>query len=176
MNRSGDQKIIAHYLYWLDEAFSGVSGAWHSLLENLHSVDTDAWLCKPVGGSRSICDIAVHLGACKVMYADYAFGSASLTWTDACIEPWPHAQPPHDEVLSWLRDAHQQLREHIAALYDDDLMQPRRANWGELKETRWLIKTIIEHELYHAGEINHLRALLQANDRWRHAAATSDEQ
>jgi hypothetical protein len=33
-------------------------------------------------------------------------------------------------------------------------------SWGELKETRW----IIQHDLYHAGEINHIRALHQQND------------
>jgi hypothetical protein len=40
-------------------------------------------------------------------------------------------------------------------------------NWGELKETRWIIAVMIEHDPYHAGEINHLRALHQQNDLWR---------
>jgi len=35
-----------------------------------------------------------------------------------------------------------------------------------MKETRWLIGVMIEHDLYHAGEINHLRALRHGNDRW----------
>jgi hypothetical protein len=33
-------------------------------------------------------------------------------------------------------------------------------------ETRWIIKSMIEHDLYHAGEINRMRALRQENDRW----------
>jgi hypothetical protein len=39
-------------------------------------------------------------------------------------------------------------------------------NWGEQKETRWIITAMIQHDLYHAGEINHLRALIQGTDRW----------
>ncbi len=27
---------------------------------------------------------------------------------------------------------------------------------------------MITHEAYHAGEINHLRSMLGADDRWRH--------
>jgi len=37
-------------------------------------------------------------------------------------------------------------------------------SWDELKETRWIINMIIQHDLYHAGEINHLRVLHQQND------------
>jgi hypothetical protein len=33
--------------------------------------------------------------------------------------------------------------------------------------TRQIISIMIEHDLYHAGEINHLRALMQETDYWR---------
>ena len=66
-----------------------------------------------------------------------------------------------------MREGQRRLRDDIAALADDaDLLQHRRANWGETYETRWLISVMIEHDLYHAGEINHIRALRQRNDRW----------
>jgi hypothetical protein len=60
------------------------------------------------------------------------------------------------------------LRAGIAALTDDaELARPRRTNWGELRETRWVIAvTMIQHDLYHAGEINHLRSLHQQADQW----------
>ena len=40
-----------------------------------------------------------------------------------------------------------------------------------MKETRWIIKSMIEHDLYHAGEDNRMRALGQRNDRWAHESA-----
>ena len=39
-------------------------------------------------------------------------------------------------------------------------------NWGEPKETRWIIAVMIGHDLYHAGEVNHIRSLRQQDDRW----------
>ena len=49
---------------------------------------------------------------------------------------------------------------------DAELLRRRKTNWGELAETRWIVSVMIEHDLYHAGEINHIRALRQLDDRW----------
>ena len=49
-------------------------------------------------------------------------------------------------------------------LDDAELLRHRMTNWGELKETCWIIAVMIQHDLYHAGEISHLRALHQQND------------
>jgi hypothetical protein len=71
------------------------------------------------------------------------------------------------EVISWLGSIHARLVEHVAALGDEELGAMRAANWGEMKETRWLISILIQHDTYHAGEINHVRSLLAANDKWK---------
>jgi len=41
-------------------------------------------------------------------------------------------------------------------------------NWGELKETRWIIAVMIEYDLYHVGEINHIRSLRHRTDQWQY--------
>jgi hypothetical protein len=41
----------------------------------------------------------------------------------------------------------------------------RRTIWGDYLWTRNIIRIIIGHDFYHAGEINHVRALLQGTDR-----------
>ena len=72
------------------------------------------------------------------------------------------------EVLPWLETTHDALMGHVRALADDaELDRPRLANWGELRPTRWLLATLITHDAYHAGEINHLRSLMGGDDRWR---------
>jgi uncharacterized damage-inducible protein DinB len=95
------------------------------------------------------------------MYENHAFGDGKLTWADPLVDQ-PGARP----ILEWLQEGHRRLRESVAKLDDDELLKPRKTNWGEMKETRWIISVMIEHDLYHAGEINHLRALRQGNDRW----------
>lgn len=152
---------VDQYLYLLDAAFDGRD--WHSVLRNLGSVKPEEWGWVPPGGRRSIQEIVAHLASCKLMYENYAFGDASLSWDDPFVKGDDiHSDP--SATLAWLRDAHARLRGSIAALDDAELLRLRRTNWGEEKETRWIIATMIQHDLYHAGEINHIRALCQGND------------
>jgi uncharacterized damage-inducible protein DinB len=169
MGRSG----IDALLYLMDEAFRGAgieeSDESQALLPNLATVGEATWRALPPGGARSIEAIALHIGACKVMYDDYAFGSGSLDWDMPEVQPWPEGAAPMDETVAWLEAVHARLAEHVAALADDDeLERPRRANWGEDRPTRWLVAAMITHDAYHAGEINHLRSILGPDDRWRH--------
>jgi hypothetical protein len=43
-------------------------------------------------------------------------------------------------------------------------------NWGEEEPTRWIIASMVTHDAYHAGEINHIRSLLGGDGRWRFEA------
>lgn len=100
----------------------------------------------------------IHVGACKVMYDDYAFGSASLRFATPEVEPFSEGSAARDEVLAWLEGAHRRLVDHVRALPDD----------AELDRPRWIVAAMITHDAYHAGEINHLRSLLGPDDRWHH--------
>jgi len=163
---------IESLLFLMDEAFRGVgieaSDESQALLPNLHSVPDEAWHTVPVGLARSIEAIAIHVGACKVMYDDYAFGSASLQFATPEVEPWRAGDSAMAEVLPWLETVHQRLIEHVAALPGDAALDVERlTNWGERRPTRWIVAAMITHDAYHAGEINHLRSLLGPDDRWR---------
>jgi hypothetical protein len=67
-------------------------------------------------------------------------------------------------AIEWLREGHARLHRRIASLGDDDLPRLRGHHSGTPRVTRWIIKTMIEHDLYYAGEINYIRALRQQND------------
>ncbi len=130
---------IEALLYLVDEAFRGRGIAEtdesQALLPNLATVPQEAWRVLPDGGARSIEAIVVHVGACKIMCDDYAFGTGTLQWGTPEVEPWPEGQAPRDEVIPWLERAHTRLVEHVAALPDDtELRRLRPANWGE---DRW---------------------------------------
>jgi uncharacterized damage-inducible protein DinB len=116
-----------------------------------------------------------HVGACKYMYENHAFGDAALRWGEPLTsERRLTAVSPETvgELLRWLEEGQRRLRVSVDALDDDaELLRPRKTNWGEMKETRWIIKSMIEHDLYHAGEINRMRALRQQNDRWAYESS-----
>jgi uncharacterized damage-inducible protein DinB len=164
---------IEAQVYLLEEAFRGKgieeSHESQALLTNLASVSDEQWRALPAGAVRSIEAITVHVGACKIMYADYAFGSGTLQFGTPQVEPWPEGAAPRDQVIAWLDRAHQDLVRHVIALADDDeLDRPRLTNWGEQRPTRWIVAAMVTHDAYHAGEINHIRSLLDGDDRWRY--------
>lgn len=162
---------VSQLLYLLDEAFDGTG--WHSVLGNLRSVTAEDWSCIPPGGHRTIRDIVHHIGSCKLMYHNHAFGDATLTWEDPLVDG---SEPPDtiEPAIERLRDAQERLRQSVASLTDDELFRPRKANWGTSEETRWLISILIQHDLYHAGEINHIRSLCQQNDEWPNYGAEQE--
>jgi uncharacterized damage-inducible protein DinB len=140
-----------------------------ALLQNLASVPGNAWRALPVGGARSIESIVLHVGSCKVMYADYAFRNGTLNRSDTEVQPWPEGEAPMVESISWLVTVHNQLVEHVSGLADDaELDRLRRTNWGDEWRTRSIIGAMITHDSYHAGEINHLRSMLGTDDRWQY--------
>jgi uncharacterized damage-inducible protein DinB len=163
---------VASLLYLLDEAFDGrgieESNESQALLTNLATVTEAEWRALPPGATRTIESMVRHVAACKVMYADYAFGPGTKQWGTPEVEgSWEPNQSPMTEVLDWLRETHRFFIEHVADLADDDLDRERLTNWGEPRPTLWIIAAIIGHDFYHAGEINHLRSLLGTDDRWR---------
>ena len=165
-----DRSSIEQYLYLMDEAFD-VPGN-HPLLANLRSLAGDDWLWAPPGGERTIFQIVQHVGECKYVYDNHAFGDGSMRWDRPGTIPSVEPGTDPAGIVEWLREGHRRLRDNVAALEDDgELVQPRRANWGQSYETRWLVNAMIQHDLYHGGEINHIRALRQGNDRWAYDAS-----
>jgi uncharacterized damage-inducible protein DinB len=162
---------VALLTYLMHEAFEGTgieeSNESQSLMANLATVDNAMWRARPAAATRTIESIALHVGSCKVMYAEYAFGAGRLTFDSPEVQPWPDGEAPMPETLAWLRETHARLMVHVAPLSDQDLHVSRLANWGEQRETQWLLSTLLQHDSYHAGEINHLRSLLDGDDRWR---------
>jgi hypothetical protein len=159
MSRAGVDAL----LFLMSEAFEG--NGWHALLPNIRSVPDEAWLWVPPRGSRSVRDIVDHVGGAKRLYTDYAFGPRTMPIDDVPLDPLLARSVRFDaDVEAWLREGHSQWAGRIAALDDAGLAEKRMRHRGELAETRWLAAVMIEHDLYHAGEINHIRALFQEND------------
>jgi uncharacterized damage-inducible protein DinB len=154
-------------LIWLiEEAFEGDPS--HSLLANLKDLREEDWMATPLGSHRSIADVLEHVGWSKWMYEDYAFGPASMRGDQPPLIPSGGIRSrPHDELLGWLVEGHQRWLASVRALSaDTELDKYRLTNWDERLPTRDIIRIMIAHDFYHAGEINHLRALLQGTDRW----------
>jgi uncharacterized damage-inducible protein DinB len=139
-----------------------------SLLSNLRDVREGDWTALHSGAGRSIAQVLEHVGWAKWMYEDYAFGSGSLRGDQPPLIPSDGASSrPHEELLEWLNRGHQRWLASVRALPNDsELDRERLTNWGDRLPTRDIVRIMIGHDFYHAGEINHIRALLQGTDRW----------
>ncbi len=162
-------RLVIENLCWLiEDAFEGEGP--HSLLSNLRDVHDEEWNAFPPSAGRSIADILEHVGWCKWMYEDYAFGTANLRGDQPPLIPDAGASSrPIQELLRWLKQGHQKWLSSVRQQSDDSQLERERlTNWGEWMNTRSIIRIMIGHDYYHAGEINHLRSLLQENDRWNY--------
>jgi hypothetical protein len=155
---------INEFLRIIDNSFSV---GQHSFLANLANVTPTEWEALPAGAERTIRDIVAHIGMFKFMYANHGFYDASMDYGD---NP---ATPPEERLASpgaakeWLQEGHAYLRAGIDSLTDDsELDMKRKAHWGQMVPTIQLIDIMHEHDVYHAGEINRTRGMLQGNDGW----------
>jgi len=166
---------VEQFLYSLDEAFEGIEQPWHSLLGNLRSVTEDDWLWTPPGGARTIRLLTAHVGGATHLYDNHAFGDGTIGWNDPAgdlgygmedLQSYEvlDDEPPMADIVAWTTDAHREFRGHVAELEDADLLRERPNHRGDLKSVRWFIALMVQHYTYHAGEINHIRALHQGND------------
>jgi uncharacterized damage-inducible protein DinB len=162
-----ESRTAIETLVWLiEDAFEGDPD--HSLLANLRGLRPADWTAVPSNSGRSIADILEHVGWSKWMYEDYALGTAALGGDQPPLIPGGGARSrPREELLTWLSEGHRRWLASARALAtDSELDRERLTNWGEWLPTRVIIRLMIAHDFYHAGEINHLRALLQGTDRW----------
>jgi hypothetical protein len=67
-------------------------------------------------------------------------------------------------VVTWVSERAREFRDAVARLDDAALEDPRTNHLREAVPIRWFIAVMIQHYAYHAGEINHIRALHQRND------------
>ncbi len=115
-------------------------------------------------GGRTIREIAAHCGVAKFIYADFAWGEGGASWDErwAALPSLATAE----ETVAWLREGQQKLLAGVAGMSDETLDQPLRVHWDDTRSARQLATMLARHDVYHAGEINFLRSVLQGTDRW----------
>jgi hypothetical protein len=136
---------------------------WHSLkraLEGLKSEEA-AWTPAHYKGfpwaKGSILEIIFHVAGDTLYQLDYAFGSGTLTW-DQLKERFAQAGGDLRAARGLLAEAYAELEQRLNALTDIDLARSYRAPDGE-KTLEELFEMILEHTLYHAGQIVYIRNL-----------------
>ena len=101
----------------------------------------------------------VHVAECKVMYHEYAFGPAKLTF--------PEIDSAHTAAaaIAQLEAGQAMLVRDLDALDDAGLEGEVLTNWGDKWPARKIFWAMINHDLHHGGEIGTLRDLYRERAR-----------
>lgn len=135
----------------LERAFAG--DAWHgpSLSELLHDVDAESASAHPIEGAHSIQELVLHIIAWQNEARKRLSGGGHDLPPE---EDWPQGPGAWIALKESLAVAHQELMTAIGELDDSDL---DRAVMGTGGTVYHLLHGVIQHNLYHGGQIAILR-------------------
>lgn len=134
--------------------------AWHgpSLSEVLNGVTAETAGARPIAGAHTIWELVRHIGAWLGTTGRMLDGeSVNLS----AVEDWPaHGTGETDwqQALAALHEQTQRLEEQIANLPQEAL---RKGVPGREFFVRFLLEGVIQHHLYHAGQIAILKKAAQ---------------
>ncbi len=151
--------LCEHFADQLERAFSG--GAWHgpSVLEALAGVDAATANARPLAVRHSIGELVLHLATWIEVARQRIAGETSAGVTDE--EDWPTAgvsEAAWKHGLAQLEAAHERLLAAVATLDDSRLDDPVP---GSDPTIRGLLFGVLQHNVYHAGQIALLRSGLE---------------
>jgi uncharacterized damage-inducible protein DinB len=131
--------------------------AWHgpSLKENLAGISATQAAAKPIAGGHSIWELVSHIAGWENVF---------LLRLDGQVvnEPEEGDFPPAKEIgesawqaaLQRLDGVHEKLLARISALSDDQLNE---TVIGKDYTVRYLLRGLVRHHVYHAGQIGLLK-------------------
>jgi uncharacterized damage-inducible protein DinB len=135
----------------LERAFEG--GAWHgpSVLEALEGVSWKEAHQKAIPAAHSIWELVLHITAWEDIVRRRLLGESPQiteeqnfpTITEPSAASW-------QEALDALRAGHRRLADVAAKIRDEELDEPPH---GKTTTRYILLHGIIQHDIYHAGQI-----------------------
>ena len=147
----------------LARAFTG--DAWHgpSVVEVIADIEASHAASRPMKAAHSIWELVLHIaaweGAClRRLQGDPARLSADEDWpavTDTTEAAW-------QQTIETLKQGNARLRSAILDVAESRLDQPIVAGSSSVYNT---LHGVIQHDLYHAGQIALLKKVIQGSDK-----------
>ncbi len=164
---SEPQVIVKHLKKRLEAAYQG--SRWHSLQSALKDITPEEAEWKPPAYKGfpwmqgSIVEIVFHVGGDSLYQLDHALGERRLTWEEL-EERFQAEGGDLQAALKLAEEGYQALQRALDPLTDEDLQRTYPTPESQGKRQRTLeefFEMMIEHHLYHAGQIVYARCLYQ---------------
>ncbi len=149
---------IQRILDQMDRAFSG--DAWHGppLMHLLDGISAEDASKHVVLGAHSVWELVHHIGSWNSIVQHRLRGETVEVTAERDWPPvWEVSEPAWKRALESLVESRARLRQVAAALRDDQLDE----KIGATDVSRYqILHGVIQHDLYHAGQIALLRKAL----------------
>jgi len=142
-------------------AFAG--DAWHgdSVLELLANVDAAQAAMRPVKNAHTIWELVLHIAAWDDAVLRRTSGKP-VTLTDE--ENFPPVKDTSEgawrKAIEHMKSKHDALIKGVAAFSDADLSKQVPGKSGDHYNFYYMFSGVVQHELYHAGQIALLKKML----------------
>ncbi|MFN4218162.1 MAG: DinB family protein [Candidatus Bipolaricaulia bacterium] len=155
-------QLVAHLQQQFEAAYR--ESRWHSLKAAMKGLQPDEATWQPPHykgfswAHGSIVEILFHVAGDTLYQLDYAFGKRMLTW-DALQERFRRDGGDLQAAQKLLDESFSVLQEYLKDLSDADLARSYTAPDKTQKTVGELLQMLLEHWLYHAGQIVYVRCL-----------------
>ena len=142
----------------LQRAYAGK--AWHgpSLEELLRGVTAQQALARPVAGAHSIWELVMHTGVWMSAARRRLAGDPAKLTPEQDWPPIEGGSPDAwQKTLAALEQEHNQLRAAVGSLPESALQNQAP---GKKHSLAFMLHGVIQHNLYHAGQIALLKKVL----------------
>jgi uncharacterized damage-inducible protein DinB len=142
-------------------AFEG--DAWHgdSIKELLAGVSAAAAAARPIKNAHSIWELALHIAAWDEAVLRRIGGAAVELTKQQDFPPVTDTSPDAwRRTVSHLEQTHNQLIKAVAAFPDSRLQDQVPGKTEDYYDFYYMFSGIVQHELYHAGQIALLKKAL----------------
>jgi uncharacterized damage-inducible protein DinB len=150
---------IDRILDQMDRAFSGE--AWHGpdLKQLLNGISAEDASKHPVPRAHSIWELVNHIAAWNTIVQQKSKGEPVQVTTEVDWPPvWEASEVVWKRSLENLAESRTRLRNYVKTVRDDQLDEPVQRE----KYSRYvLLHGLVQHDLYHAGQIAVLKKALE---------------
>jgi len=150
---------INRILDQMDRAYSGE--AWHGpdLQQLLDGVSADDASKHPIPGAHSIWELVNHIASWNIIVHQKSKGELPQVTREMDWPPvWEANEVAWKRALENLAESRTRLRNYMKTLRDDQLDEPIL---GENYSRYVLLHGLVQHDLYHAGQIAVLKKALK---------------
>jgi uncharacterized damage-inducible protein DinB len=141
-------------------AFEGDARYGESVLEILAGVDAKAAAARPIPNAHGIWELVLHISAWDKVVVRRAGGEAM---TPSNKENFPTvtntSEAAWHKALALLKDTHAELVKTVTAFPDSRLLEQVPGKKQAYYNFYYMFSGIVQHELYHAGQIALLKKL-----------------